>query len=186
MKATIITDKDYKTELFEKLDASVTSFLKSKGFETEHFNIGRNDLAFCMGCFGCWIKKPGECVINDMISHINRSFINSDAVIYLSPIVFGQFSANIKNSLDRWIPNVLPFFIKRPDGSTIHPSRYDSYPKVIIIGYGNDISEEDIQLFFDITKKHRNNADVLIYKNVNQHITEELGKLNLERAGGYL
>ena len=183
LKATIISDEDYKTELFQKLSAAVTSFLNDKDYETEHFSIGRDDLAFCMGCFGCWIKKPGECVIDDMMSRINRSFVNSDTVIYLSPIIFGQFSANIKNSLDRWLPNMLPFFKTRPNGSTIHPSRYDSYPMVVIIGYGDDVSEEDSRLFYDITKKHRNNTDVLIYKNINQDITEEL---NLKKAAGQL
>ena len=186
MKAVVISDKDYETELFKKLNTEAVSFLSSRGFEIEQFSIGRNDLAFCMGCFGCWIKKPGECVINDKMSIINRSFVNSDTVIYLSPIVFGQFSANIKNSLDRWLPNLLPFFIKRPDGSTIHPSRYKSYPEVIIIGYGDDITDTDAKLFIDITKKHRNNTDVLIYKNINQDIIRELKKLNLKKMEGQL
>ena len=186
LKATIISDKDQNTELFQKLSAITTSTLKDKGFAIEHYSIGRDDLAFCMGCFGCWIKKPGECVINDMMSRINQSFVNSDTVIYLSPIIFGQFSANIKNSLDRWLPNILPFFEKRPDGSTMHPSRYDSYPTVVFIGYGDDISEEDGQLFSDIIKKHRSNAEVLIYKNINQNITEELKKLDLKKVVGQL
>lgn len=186
LKATIISDKDHKTELFQNLSTITTSFLKDKGFEIEQFSIGRDNLAFCMGCFGCWIKKPGECVIDDMMSHINQSFVNSDTVIYLSPIIFGQFSANIKNSLDRWLPNILPFFERRPDGSTMHPSRYDSYPMVVFIGYGDDISEEDSQLFCDITKKHRSNTDVLIYKNIYQDITEELKKLDLKKVVGHL
>lgn len=186
MKATIISDKDYRNELFEKLYLETASFLEDNGLETEHFSIGRDDLAFCMGCFGCWVKKPGECVINDMMSGINRSFVNSDVVFYLSPVVFGQFSANIKNSLDRWLPNVLPFFEKRPDGSTIHPSRYERYPMVVIIGYGRDIDVEDCRLFSDITKKHRNNAEVLIYKSTDQDITTEYKKLTLKKAVGQL
>lgn len=186
MKALIISDKDYCTELFGKLYGETASFLEDNGFETEHFSIGRNDLASCMGCFGCWVKKPGECVINDMMSQINRSFVNSDVVFYLSPIVFGQFSANIKNSLDRWLPNMLPFFKKRPDGSTMHPSRYEHYPMVVIIGYGDNIDDEDCSLFSDITRKHRNNAKVLIFKSTGQDITSELKKLSLKKAVGLL
>ena len=120
------------------------------------------------------------------MSEINLSFVNSDVVVYMSPVIFGQFSANIKNAIDRWLPNILPFFIKRPDGSTMHPSRYDRYPYVIIIGYGNNISEEDVQLFIDITKKHRNNTEVLIYQNADKDIKEELNKINIAKAGGYL
>ncbi|MBN2040454.1 MAG: flavodoxin family protein [Spirochaetes bacterium] len=186
MKATVITDKEFHTDLFQSLYIKVTEFLSSNNFETKKFDIGNDDLAFCTGCFGCWVKKPGECVMNDMMSDINLNFINSDTVIYLSPVIFGQFSANIKNALDRWLPNMLPFFIKRPDGSTMHPSRYKKYPYVLIIGYGNSISDEDSVLFRDVTKKHKKNAEVMLYRDSNTDITEELNKITAKKAGGHL
>jgi multimeric flavodoxin WrbA len=110
MKATIITDKEYSSETFQKLQVSIVTFLKTKGFETEFINIGRDDLTYCMGCFGCWIQKPGECVMNDLMTKINQEYMNSATVIYLCPVIFGQFSANIKNAIDRSLPNMLPFF----------------------------------------------------------------------------
>ena len=57
---------------------------------------------------------------------------------------------------------------------------------MIIIGYGNDISEEDAQLFTDITKKHRSNTEVFIYQSSDKDIIEELNKINFAKAGGYL
>lgn len=186
MKATVIADKDYQTELFQRLNKLMGTFLNDKGIEIQLMNIGRDDLAFCMGCFGCWVKKPGECIINDMMAQVNRNFVNSDVVIYLSPIIFGQFSANIKNALDRWLPNMLPFFETRPDGSTMHPSRYDSYPKLTIIGYGKGLSEEDIQLFTDITKKHRSNVEVLVYQGSDRDIAEAMNEIEFGMVGGHL
>lgn len=186
MKAFIFSDKDYQTELFQVLKESTLAFLNDKGFITELMSLGKDDLAFCTGCFGCWIKKPGECVINDRMSQINNNYVNSDVVIYLSPVIFGQFSANIKNAYDRWIPNMLPFFETRPDSSTMHPSRYDAYPKQVIIGYGNELSDEDVQLFNDITKKHRRNVEVLIYQRADRNIAEELNLIELGMVGGHL
>jgi len=186
MKATVITDKDYQTELFQELYPSLLAYLQDKQFANETFNIGRNDLNYCMGCFGCWVKKPGECVIKDMMADINRSFVSSDVVIYISPVIFGQFSANIKNAMDRWLPNMLPFFETRPDGSTMHPSRYDAFPQVVFIGYGLDISAEDQQLFIDITKKHRNHTEVLVYQDSSQDMNAVLSKIALQKAGGQL
>lgn len=180
MKALLISDKDYQAETYLKLKNLICSFLEDKGFEITITDIGRDDLAFCMGCFGCWIKTPGECVIQDGIKEINKSFVGSDAVIYLNPVIFGQFSANIKNAVDRWIPNILPFFITRPDGSTMHPSRYEKYPAQIIIGYGDELSPEDSQLFTDITKKHRRNVEVIIYKD-DQDLTGALNNIQLGR-----
>ena len=186
MKALIISDKDYQTKEYENIDRLLHSYFAEKGFETEETQIGRNELAFCMGCFGCWIKKPGECVIGDSMAALNSREMNSDVVIFLSPVVFGQFSANIKNAVDRWLPNMLPFFTTRKDGSTMHPPRYDDYPKQIMIGYGDDLSERDGQLFSDITKKHRSNVEVLIWRGNNEEMTEALGKTELKRVSGAL
>lgn len=185
MKAYMISDKEYQTGQFLKLSQMIFKYFHKKDFEVEEMQIGRDDLAFCMGCFGCWIKKPGECVINDKMSQINQKFMNSDVVIYLCPIIFGQFSANIKNAVDRWLPNMLPFFETRPDGSTMHPPRYEDYPNQLMIGYGEEISLEDEQLFLDIIQKHRN-VEALIFKDSNSKMIESLDKISLKREGGQL
>ena len=186
MKALIISDKDYQTKEYEDIDSLLHSYFTEKGFETEEARIGRNELTFCMGCFGCWIKKPGECVIGDSMAELNSREMNSDVVIFLSPVVFGQFSANIKNAVDRWLPNMLPFFTTRKDGSTMHTPRYDDYPKQIMIGYGDELSERDGQLFTDITKKHRSHIEVLIWRGNNVEMTEALEKTELKRVSGEL
>jgi len=183
MKASILSDKDYQNGLFQNLKGEINTLLDHKGFETEFMEIGQGDLAFCMGCFGCWTKKPGECMVSDRMASINRKFVQSDVFIYLSPVVFGQFSANIKNALDRWIPNILPFFEVRPDGSTMHPSRYDALPKVIIIGYGDGLLEEDVQLFTDITKKHRRGVEVFVYQGEHEKISGEFSAMNFGKVG---
>jgi multimeric flavodoxin WrbA len=186
MKATIITDKEHQTDLFKKLQEQTINFFIEKNFQTELICIGRDDLTYCMGCFGCWVKKPGECVISDMMTKINYDYINSDVVIYLTPVIFGQFSANIKNAIDRSLPNMLPFFETRPDGSTMHTPRYESYPKQIIVGYGDNLDEEDQKLFIDITKKHRNNIEVFIYQNEGNNIHRVFDSIELQRVGGHL
>jgi hypothetical protein len=186
MKAFIISDGDFQTEAFRRVESHVKRRLRGQNADIEEKRIGRGELAYCMGCFGCWIKKPGECVIGDAMSAINRSAMTSDVVFYLSPIVFGQFSANIKNAVDRWLPNILPFFEIRPDGSTMHPPRYATYPKTVMIGYGDDLTEEDTRLFSDITKKHRRNVDVVVYNGDDGQFDMELGAVSLLRVGGEL
>lgn len=186
MKVYAITDGEYCTQQFEHLYALLEAYFNKKGYQMKSVAVNKSDLAPCMGCFGCWIKKPGECVINDRISEINRTGMNSDVLIFLTPVIFGQFSANIKNALDRWLPNMLPFFETRPDGSTIHPPRYRSYPKQIAIGYGDGLDEKDVQLFTDITLKHRSNVDAMVYTGDDSKITNALEQIKLERVGGQL
>jgi len=183
MKALIISDGEFKTSQFDELAGLLDGYLKDKGFDIEHIAVGRDDLAFCMGCFGCWVKKPGECVIDDLMSRINRTYVACDAVFYLCPVVFGQFSANIKTVLDRWLPNMLPFFYAREDGSTMHPPRYASYPRHVMIGYGDMLLQEDARLFCDIIKKHRPNVEVLIYR-AGAGIIISLDGISLKRTDG--
>ncbi len=184
MNAYILSDKDHETDAYARLLSQVKDYLSSKHFEIEEKRIGRDDLAFCMGCFGCWVKKPGECVIGDDMANINRAMMNSDVVIYLCPIVFGQFSANMKNAVDRWLPNMLPFFETRKDGSTMHPRRYESYPKQIMIGYADRLNAEDAQLFIDITQKHRNHMTLLIDDGSDNLIKNQLEPVTLKRVAG--
>lgn len=183
MKAFIISDNEYRTETFQRLERLVHTFLSERGFDIGEAKIEKDELGYCMGCFGCWVKKPGECVINDRMASINRSFINSDAVFYLSPIVYGQFSCNIKNTLDRWLPNVLPFFITRKDGSTMHPARYKEYPAQIIIGYGDELTDDERNLFSRINK-HRSSPNIMIYQGNDNEMTSALERIELKRSGG--
>jgi multimeric flavodoxin WrbA len=186
MKAFIISDSEYRTHVFKRLDSQLKEYLTARGFDNiEEAALGRDSLAFCKGCFGCWVKTPGECVIGDGMAEINRTYMNSDFAVYLCPVVFGQFSANIKNAVDRWLPNILPFFIVREDGSTMHPARYGSYPMQIMIGYGDSLDAEDKQLFADIIKKHRRNVEAFVYES-DADLAETLDGYTFKRAEGKL
>ncbi len=90
MKAYILSDGEYETQTLHRLYALVKRVLEQKGFSVTEKQLQKNELAFCKGCFGCWIKTPGECVIKDAMAGINRETMASDVVIYLIPIVFGQ------------------------------------------------------------------------------------------------
>jgi hypothetical protein len=68
----------------------------------------------------------------------------------------------------------------------MHPSRYETYPKQIIIGYGEVLFEEDKQLFIDVTNKHRRNIEVLIYEGIARNILNSLNKMEFVRDRGKL
>ena len=186
MKATVISDKEHKTELYQKLSELTFAFLNGKGVQANMIDVSSDDLAYCSGCFDCWVKSPGECVIRDSMPKISRSFMDSDVIVYLSPVIFGHYSSNIKNIIDRLLQNELPFFVTRSDGSTGNAVRYDEHPKQIVLGYGDQLSEEDVQLFKDITMKHRKSFEVMVYQGTDRDIAEALGRIKLGKAGGEL
>lgn len=183
MQAYILSDGEFATERLDKLSALVKRVLAQKGFTVVEKQLRPRELDYCMGCFGCWVKTPGECVIRDTMADINRGTMQSDVAVYLVPVVFGQYSANIKNALDRWIPNILPFFNVRKNGDTIHPARYDKNPQFVMIGYGDGLTPEDRDLFEKITVNHRENGAVLFYDGDDAKTERALGALSLVKAG---
>lgn len=186
MQAYIISDGEFLSTRHDELRSLVLQYLQDQGLEITEKLINRDELAFCRGCFDCWVRTPGECAIKDGIAEINRKCMQSDVVVYLCPVIFGQFSANMKSVVDRWLPNMLPFFMTRKDGSTMHPPRYKDYPKQIFIGYGEDVTPEELQLFQDITLKHRSNIGMIIDHGNDVDVLSALGKMELSRVGGSL
>ena len=103
------------------------------GWQVDSLHLSEMDIAPCLGCFGCWIKTPGTCVINDSGRIIPEKIVQSDLMIFLTPITFGGYSPELKKALDRAIPMLLPFF-KKVHRETHHVMRYEKYPKLVAIG----------------------------------------------------
>ena len=186
MQAYLLYDGELSTKRQGELRELLSGYFAGRGFSLTERALQRGELAFCRGCFECWVKTPGECSIRDGIAEINRASMNSDVVIYLCPVVFGQFSANMKYAIDRWLPNMLPFFMTRKDGSTMHPPRYDDYAAQIFLGYGENLSEEEMQLFIDINKKHRSSVTAIIDRGDDTELCACLSEIPMRRIGGAL
>ena len=100
------------------------------------------EVADCRGCFGCWTRTPGLCIIDDAGRDIAKSVVQCDLLIFLTPVTFGGYSFTLKKAIDRLIPNVLPFF-KKIGGEIHHVPRYDRYARFVGIGV---LSEPDAEM----------------------------------------
>ena len=120
--------------LCNRASAAVMARMKALDWEVKAFALAGMDIKACRGCFSCWAKTPGRCVIaNDDQEAILRATAASDLVIWLTPITFGGYSPELKKALDRIIPILLPFFIK-VRGETHHPLRYPRRRRLLAIG----------------------------------------------------
>ena len=96
----------------------------------------------CTGCFGCWNKTPGTCVMHDGYENMGMLIHHADEVIVISRYTYGGFSGFVKNVFDRSLGYVLPHF-ELVHGESHHQKRYDEEKPYTFIFYGHDLSESE-------------------------------------------
>ena len=102
--------------------------------------------ANCIGCFECWLKKPGMCKFKDKLEIVGAYILSSKELIIYSTILYGGVSIPIKKILDRSIPGITPFFKKR-FGKLHHLRRYKTNTQIKTYFYNvkNNTEEEKNQ-----------------------------------------
>lgn len=100
--------------------------------EVNTIDIYSLDIKPCRGCFECWHKTPGICVIRDDMAECLEILIEADLIIWSFPLYHFSMPAKGKMFLERTLPTILPELVKTPNGC-VHPSRYDKEQKVVLI-----------------------------------------------------
>jgi multimeric flavodoxin WrbA len=112
---------------------AVLAELSKAGTPVVSFVLRDMDIAACRGCFKCWTDTPGECIINDAQRGIYAEMAKADLIVLITPVTFGGYSYDLKKSLDRFIPDLLPFF-RKTGGEVHHPVRYGNGWRLLGIG----------------------------------------------------
>ena len=129
----------------------------------EDILVNANDIhRYCIGCFGCWLKTPGTCIIKDGFENMGQRLSQVSAFILISKATFGSYSSAVKNVLDRSISYVLPFFEIR-NGEMHHGERYHNDLTISALFYG-DMSEEEKQTAENLVKANAVNLNAALGK----------------------
>jgi len=76
----------------------------------------------CRGCFACWTKTNGECVIEDEANELIDKVNDTDLNIFAFPLYINSIPAKLKAFLDRQFISVMPVFVPY-NNLTRHPLR---------------------------------------------------------------
>lgn len=98
----------------------------------------------CIGCFGCWTRTPGVCVLKDGYHNMGELLSKCHELTIISKCMYGSYSPFILNVLNRSISYVLPYFVTK-NGETHHRNRYDHKFALSVHFYGDDITETEMQ-----------------------------------------
>ena len=95
----------------------------------------------CTGCFGCWIKTPGRCVLPDPYRDMGAYLANSGELVLVSRCCFCGPGPFVQNVLDRCISYVHPYFVIK-NGEMHHRQRYHHSYGLTVAFYGGATPEE--------------------------------------------
>jgi multimeric flavodoxin WrbA len=110
------------------------SFLDGAGWSNVTIiDVAKTDIKACLGCFSCWNKTPGKCVINDEMGEVLAKIIAADVIIWSFPLYYFSVPGGLKNLIDRQLPMNLPYMEEGAESGG-HPARYNlSHQKHIVI-----------------------------------------------------
>lgn len=127
----------------------------SEGSENYLIDLSSQKISHCVGCFGCWVKTPGKCVIRDNATKIYPLIAKSEEVLYVSRVKYGSYDTPMKTMLERTIP-VQQAFLRIHHGETHHVQRAVTPKKATLIGYG-ELSADEKEVFKQLVQRNSHN-----------------------------
>jgi multimeric flavodoxin WrbA len=114
--------------------AKIEAALRRRLPEAETVVLRQQKIGNCAGDFFCWVRSPGMCNTNDDNRLLAARVMQSDLLVYLTPVTFGGYASPLKRMVDHQIQNISPFFASI-NGEIHHQPRYQRYPDLLVIGW---------------------------------------------------
>ena len=114
-----------KSDTFRMTEAFLKGMNRDGQHETHIVNVIERKIAPCRGCFGCWQRGDGHCVIADDQNEILDLYRAADVIIWSFPLYCYGMPSHLKAVLDRTIPLVKMNMEQQPDGTVRHEALVD-------------------------------------------------------------
>ena len=114
-----------KSDTFRLTEAFLRGLNRSGEHEVNVINVIEKNVAPCLGCFGCWRKMDGHCVIRDDQNAILDLYRAADVIIWSFPLYCYGMPSHLKAVLDRTIPLVKMNMVQQADGTVRHEALAD-------------------------------------------------------------
>ena len=104
-----------------------------------YIDLSSLKIANCTGCFSCWTKTPGRCIIRDDATQVYPRIAESDTVLYVSRLKYGSYD------------------------TVIHVQRAVASKKATIIAYGAE-DKEEYSIFRQLVSRNAHNMNFEHYE----------------------
>jgi multimeric flavodoxin WrbA len=135
---------------FDAYLTQMQSALETDGHTVTRLDLRDLPLRYCVGCFGCWAKTPGECVARDASLEMDQAVINADFVLWAAPLKMGFPAVLLKMAMDKHLPLIHPYMVV-DQGEAHHMRRYPRSPRLgLLVEKEADTDERDLKIVTDI------------------------------------
>ena len=127
-----------KSDTMRLTDAFLKGLNKRNEHEITTIRVIEKNIAPCRGCFGCWKRLDGRCVIEDDQNGILDLYRAADVIVWSFPLYCYAMPSHLKAVLDRTIPLLKMDMVQETDGSVRHAALVDFSKKrtLVICGCG--------------------------------------------------
>jgi multimeric flavodoxin WrbA len=142
----------------------------------------------CIGCFSCWLKTPGVCILNDDGLEVLRLIVECDYLILLTRVTYGGYSWHLAKIMERLVSTLNPY-LQRVRNKIVLRRRDDK--RYMLIAFGamavSDKEQEDV--FSELVQWDSTNynggpsINKILLDSYNEKIIREIIECSLSEAG---
>ncbi len=114
-----------KSDTFRLTDAFLKGMNRRGPHQVHIVSVIDKKIGPCRGCFGCWQRGDGHCVMADDQNAILDLYRDADLIIWSFPLYCYGMPSHLKAVLDRTIPLVKIAMVRQPDGTVRHEALAD-------------------------------------------------------------
>lgn len=149
MKITLLNGNPQPSG-FDNYLAQLKSSLAAENHAVTQIDLRDLPLRYCIGCWGCWVKTPGQCITCDASVEMDRTVIQSDFTLWAAPLQMGFPSHLLKMAQDKHLPLIHPYIVV-DQGEAHHLKRYPRYPRLgLLVKKEADTDADDLRILTDI------------------------------------
>jgi multimeric flavodoxin WrbA/putative sterol carrier protein len=106
MKVLLVRGNPRKNGFTQYLVNLFANGLREAGAQVTDVDITSDAYALkpCLGCYYCWLVKPGQCVHHDPMEQLLPKILEADVLVCATPVYYFGMSSYLKNFFERTFP----------------------------------------------------------------------------------
>ena len=106
--------------------------MKAAGASVELVYVKRLKIMPCMGDFQCWGELPGQCRVRDDMQTLYPKLKSADILVLATP-VYVPLPGEMQNFMNRLVPLIDPYLIRRGDRTRARPNKDVMIKKIALV-----------------------------------------------------